>query len=181
MDEETNVSDSVRLGGLPPINGLQQILLIEDGPDSRAVERVLAMPLKGHPIRWLRGSKMKDVDALFDEFSAALQFPLYFGHNWPAFDECLSDLSWITNSGLTIFIRDAQRVLDRGEAGSLSVLVRLINVALRGYAEPIDENEWWDRPAIPVYIILQAPKEEVPTLRSLWEAAGATISGVEIL
>jgi hypothetical protein len=29
------------------------------------------------------------------EFAASFQFPYYFGENWPAFDECINDLSWL--------------------------------------------------------------------------------------
>jgi hypothetical protein len=46
-------------------------------------------------VRTLRGVKMQTVQQLFDEFAAALQFPWYFGENWAAFDECLTDLAWL--------------------------------------------------------------------------------------
>jgi hypothetical protein len=48
-------------------------------------------------VRFLRGSKMKTERGLFDELSAAFQFPYYFGDNWDALDECMADLSWLTS------------------------------------------------------------------------------------
>jgi hypothetical protein len=43
-------------------------------------------------VRSVRGRKMTTTAQLYDEFAAALQFPPYFGENWAAFDECLSDM-----------------------------------------------------------------------------------------
>ncbi|WP_446224506.1 barstar family protein [Nocardia sp. IBHARD005] len=43
-------------------------------------------------VRELRGTKMRTMAELFDEFAAAFQFPYYFGANKDAFDECLRDL-----------------------------------------------------------------------------------------
>src|SRR5262249_52404434 len=51
-----------------------------------------------HPravVRVIRGRKSRTVRAFFDEVSAALQFPYYFGENWAAFDECITDLDWL--------------------------------------------------------------------------------------
>src|ERR1700756_4380721 len=41
-------------------------------------------------IRVLRGAKMESMEGFYDELAAVLQFPLYFGRNWAAMDECLA-------------------------------------------------------------------------------------------
>ena len=51
-------------------------------------------------VRTVRGRKMRTVGRLFDEMAAALQFPHYFGENWPAFDECLADIDWLADGGM---------------------------------------------------------------------------------
>ena len=50
-------------------------------------------------VRTVRGRKIRTVGRLFDEMAAALQFPYYFGENWPAFDECLADIDWLADGG----------------------------------------------------------------------------------
>ena len=42
----------------------------------------------------LDGRLLGDKDALLTALGAALHFPDYYGANWDALEECLSDLSW---------------------------------------------------------------------------------------
>ena len=35
---------------------------------------------------------------VFAFYSKALSFPDYFGWNWDAFDECITDLSWLDDA-----------------------------------------------------------------------------------
>lgn len=53
---------------------------------------------RGYVVRSIRGHKCRTIDGMIDEFSSALQFPWYFGENWPAFDECICDLDWLSLS-----------------------------------------------------------------------------------
>ena len=65
----------------------------------------------GFVTRIVRGTKMRTTQSLFDEFGAAMQFPYYFGENWNAFDECISDLSWVSAKGYMIAVSSANEVL----------------------------------------------------------------------
>ncbi len=74
-------------------------------------------------VRFLRGQKMQTAPQLFDEFAAALQFPYYFGENWNALLECLTDLEWLPDGACILMILNANsapRARDRGIAGRVS-------------------------------------------------------------
>ena len=111
---------------------------------SRAAEALIGWRDSGLNVRTLRGSKMRTSPGLFDECAAALQFPNYFGENWAAFDECLSDMDWLPLAGGTVLL-----VLDAGQTladvEDLSTLIRAIGRASLAYATPIEQGEWWDR------------------------------------
>ena len=79
--------------------------------------------------RFVRGSKCRTLDTLFDEFSAALQFPSYFGYNWDAFDECIGDLEWTVAERILVVIVDAEEILST-DRSHRSIFLRCINHAL---------------------------------------------------
>src|SRR5262249_13001237 len=82
----------------------------------------------GLTVRTVRGRKMRTVDGLFDEMAAALQFPYYFGENWPAFNECLADMDWLPMGlGIAIVMIDAIDVLADSVWVEMEVLVRAID------------------------------------------------------
>src|SRR3954468_14606746 len=100
----------------------------------------------GLTVRVVRGRKMRTVGQLFDELSAALQFPYYFGENWAAFDECLADMDWLPmNVGIVVAVLDSADLLADEPDVELGALVRAIANAGESYAQPIESGEWWDR------------------------------------
>ncbi|NKY56813.1 barstar family protein [Nocardia flavorosea] len=68
---------------------------------------------EGFRVRELRGSRMRTVAGLYDEFAAALQFPYYFRPNKDSFDECLLDIDDTLGeaTGYVLAIRDADQLL----------------------------------------------------------------------
>lgn len=53
---------------------------------------------------YVRGDRCDNYHNLFQEFSAAFQFPRYFGMNAAAFDECMCDLDWLSFKKLFLMI-----------------------------------------------------------------------------
>ena len=131
----------------------------------------------GLTVRTVRGRKMRTVDDLFDETAAALQFPGYFGENWPAFDECLGDMDWLTpKSGIVLAVLEPEQVLQDSADADMEALIRAIAHAAETYAQPIERGEWWDRPAVPFHVVLLAAPAESAGVFSRWEAAGAVVT-----
>lgn len=80
-------------------------------------------------LRFVRGSKMKTVETLFDEFSAALQFPYYFGENWGAFDECIADLDWLPGETYIVVITNSDQLFEQESLDELNILVECFKEA----------------------------------------------------
>ena len=76
----------------------------------------LAHPPTGLVRKIIKGRHCKTPAHLFAEFARALEFPDYFGHNWDALEECLTDLEWLPAKGYILLITDAAHVLSNDEA-----------------------------------------------------------------
>jgi len=124
-------------------------------------------------VRFLRGQKMQTASQLFDEFAAALQFPHYFGENWNALLECLTDLEWLPDGACVLLILDGTQLLAREAEESLAVFFDFLAVAAdewtaaeKGPLEPAPR---------PFHVVFQcAPADEVRFLSRV-HAAGATL------
>ncbi|MFI5616772.1 barstar family protein [Streptomyces sp. NPDC051567] len=82
---------------------------------------------KGALVFELCGSSMADHEGLFDEFSRQMSFPPYFGRNWPALQDCLDDLTWMSAaSSYLLVIHEWPRVLSGCEVDR-SVLERILH------------------------------------------------------
>lgn len=50
---------------------------------------------------------VRDKKAFLNAIASELGFPDYFGHNWDAFHECLTDLEQASGAGLVVVLRKA--------------------------------------------------------------------------
>lgn len=92
-----------------------------------------------------------DKATLMRNIAAALQFPDWFGANWDALEDCLSDLSWLSASGYLLLIEDAQ------PGDDLGVLIDVLRSAA----------EWWRDRGKPFVAIFVDPARrlQLPELR----------------
>ncbi len=103
---------------------------------------------------------MRNVDQLFDETAAALQFPHYFGENWAAFAECLGDLSWLRAENHVLIIMRASEVLVN-EPLDLGAFCRSVRNAINAHWRQYQERHQLTADgARPFHLILQSTPHE---------------------
>lgn len=88
------------------------------------------------------------------EFASILDFPEYFGFNWDALADCLSDLDWHLGLSYVLIVEGAQDLLADESPEQAELFLNLIDRVAAGWALPISLGEDWDRPAIPFHLLL---------------------------
>ena len=67
-------------------------------------------------------SKIKNKHDIFNLFSKKLSFPNYFGNNWDAFWDCITDLMWLKNKDTLVKIKDYD-ILKQKEEGKILIKI----------------------------------------------------------
>lgn len=80
-------------------------------------------------IRMVRGKKSKTAPDFFKEIGAALQFPYYFGENWDALDECITDLSWLDGEAYLLMVNQANLLLQDATPKDFQILMEVLSDA----------------------------------------------------
>lgn len=71
-----------------------------------------------------------DKEALLERLAAALAFPAWFGGNWDALEDCLTDLSWRAGEGQVLLLGGHGGL----PADDLGVLVDVLRTAAEHWA-----------------------------------------------
>lgn len=74
-------------------------------PAHNGIYRLAVRPAPGQAIR-LAGNRLTGKPAMMQALAEAFTLPDYFGHNWDAVQDCLSDLSWL-DGGIVLLIENA--------------------------------------------------------------------------
>lgn len=105
-------------------------------------------PLEGSELALVRVDLRQPV---FDAFSRALAFPQWFGRNWDALEDCLTDLSWRQASGYVLLLEGfAESSSERG------MLIDVLDAAA----------EFWAGERKPFFAVFVDP-QEILALRDL--------------
>lgn len=87
-------------------------------------------------VRRIRGTKSRTTLSLFDECAAALQFPLYFGENWDAFEDCINDLEWLPAEAYLLVVTDAESLLADIDDVDFRIFASILADANKQWLEP---------------------------------------------
>jgi len=71
---------------------------------------------------------------LLERIARALSFPDWFGFNWDALRDCLTDLSWQSTEGYVIVLENADALYAHAPA-ELAIALELLGDAATGWAE----------------------------------------------
>ncbi|GAA1822296.1 barstar family protein [Planosporangium flavigriseum] len=109
---------------------------------------------------YVAGSACRTRADLFTEFASALRFPEYFGHNWDALVDCLSEVA--DRAPLTLGVDDAVQLLADEPAAELTTLLAALDGVARrapGRLEVLLRAGPADEPALRQRIAAAAPQE----------------------
>ena len=80
---------------------------------------------KGYLISLLDGAEISSEEELLKHLAQAMKFPDYFGNNWNALEECLSDLDWLPAKGYVIQFANAD-IFIKTHSSDFKVFVQII-------------------------------------------------------
>jgi len=93
---------------------------------------------KGYGVYRIDLAGVDDKGALMDRLQVALQFPEWFGRNWDALEDCLTDMSWRDDVGFVLLF-DGGADLRRHRKALFDTLVDVLKSAAdywRGVERP---------------------------------------------
>jgi RNAse (barnase) inhibitor barstar len=106
----------------------------------------------------LNGDHASTRAGFFREIARALRFPDYFGHNWDAVYDCLTDLNWLPAAGYVLIFDGFER-LANDDPGQWKTGLTVLR----------DACAFWAPLRTPMYALLHGPLElasDVPPLPS---------------
>jgi len=127
-----------------------QLLVLEQGQLVELEKELCQIP--DFIVRIIDSSKCTNSRELFSEFARVLKFPAYFGTNWAALDECITDLEWMPGKGYVLLIKNADQFLINGSQDDYASFVRIMKKA--GEEWSIQQVGEWPRDPTPFHVLL---------------------------
>jgi hypothetical protein len=113
---------------------------------SRASASTIARAVEQHGWKFffVDGRSITDKSSFLASVEVALRFPSYFGHNWDALEECLTDLYWAPAPGYVLLYDHAGRFA-AAQPGQWAIARDILTSAVA----------YWSQRATPMYVLLR--------------------------
>lgn len=121
---------------------------------------------RGNSCRLINATELQTKTEIFDVFAKAFEFPDYFGRNWDALDECMSDLSWLSGDGIVLIVLRSSAISDDSPDHRV-----LLSILLHASAHPIFPRAGTTGPDRRLSIILEDTATALERVRSCVEEA----------
>ena len=92
----------------------------------------------------LDGAEIRDKERFLNHAAAVLSFPDYFGNNWDAFEDCLTDMSWHETDGFLI-VYDHFEILAQHAPDEFKIALEILR----------DSVEFWRERKRPFFVLLR--------------------------
>lgn len=121
----------------------------------KATAESICQEIEQHNFRcfYLDGRTINDKTSFLNACGKAMSFPAYYGGNWDALDECITDLEWCPAQGY-VLLYDQVEHFAGGQPEQWSVALDILHEAA---------NYWRDR-ATPMYVLLRGTRGTVPNV-----------------
>jgi Barstar (barnase inhibitor) len=97
----------------------------------------------GTEIFYLDGREIRDTQSFLQKVAEVMRFPDYFGYNWDALDECITDLDWCP-AARYILIYDYPEAFSKAEPEQWKVAYDILRSAV----------EYWQGSDTPLEVLL---------------------------
>ena len=93
---------------------------------------------------YIEGKKIEKKEQFLNHASVAMHFPEYFGDNWDAFEDCLTDLSWQDAPGYVILFDHYDGMASHAH-GQFETALEVFQSAV----------EYWEEQGKPMIVLLR--------------------------
>lgn len=105
---------------------------------------------------YLDGSTISNKAEFLQACAKAMNFPDYFGDNWDAFEDMLTDLEWVSENRYLVLYTQPERFA-QGDADEWTTAIDILQSAV----------EYWEETETPLYILLNTNSASIGELPSL--------------
>ena len=98
-------------------------------------------------------ARLSSKTGLLGRAARALRFPEWFGKNWDALNDCLTDLSWLDGNGWVIIFENAKAFADR-KPQLFENAVEVFHAA----------SDYWRRAGKPFWVLFHGPSDWASSL-----------------